>query len=205
MLLLSAILLAVTAAPATAAPPQRYEFTQPGMSLEWPALLERNRRVTFTQRADGDALVELDRDDIEDAERAIALFALGTARRDDSRSLLVQSYRKGAPLVQYAAILALGEARLVEGRMLDEWLENPDSMIRECGLLAGLIGGEPTARTRLQNILAEDGHLLGSVAPELSTFVLDIDRAVETSSTRLYLELRYAAGKGSSRPKTRSG
>lgn len=176
-------------------PAEHLEPVQSSRSLDWEALVERNLHVSFTQRADGDALVELARDDLEESERAVALFALGTARRDDSDSLLVRSYRKGSYTVQRAAILALGEARLVDEELLETWLSSADPMIRECGLLAGLLGGEPSARGRLNQIIAEDLSALGLAAQKIADFVNGSEDSQETASTRLYLELRYEAAK----------
>ncbi len=111
-------------------------------------------------------------------------------------SLLLDSAKSHNPLlIRRASILALGEASLVDAKLLADWMASPLAEIRETGLLAALMSGTPEARKLVDAITLDEQHALRGTARRLADFAVDPSGAEESASTRDYLEWRFEAAK----------
>jgi HEAT repeat protein len=152
--------------------------SQAQASESWQALLERDRRISFTARTEHDARKRLLEPDLADSERATVLMALGCARPEALRevSSLSAVAEAGKGVLREAAILAMGELGVGVVAKLESLLEDPNADARAAAMLALLRSGRKSARSRVDAIAEGSGPdadlardlLVGVLAPEAS-------------------------------------
>ncbi len=161
----------------------------------WLALVKRNEQLSFTQRAGMDAARELSAGGLNERRKALVLLTLGASKRADSEPFLLDASRGESNLLRRAAMLALGEAGLVDLKLLSEWMESPDANIREAALLAGLLSAEPHADVVAQRIAEDELHAMYEAARRIYGFYHHPEVSEQSDAARWYLEQRYEAAK----------
>lgn len=168
--------------------------------LDWPSLVARDARISFTPRSGRDAMRELEdhadeRPDLSTAERAVALLALGLSGATDSQSLLSSWASAGTILERQASMFALGESRQASADDYDRWLRDPLYEIQRAGMFACLLDGRSSARTRVVEIAGDEAHAQREAAARLLAFDEERATSQRTEAAEVYLELRWEAAR----------
>jgi hypothetical protein len=170
---------------------------------EWSQRLARDARIGFTARSAVDAQREIDRPLGTADRRAVALFALGASGDPAHRQRLDSWVQDGTPEERAAAVLGLGELGAsgtdrighVEELLLLRTVEDPDTSLAACALLALLRAGRQSGEDMAERISNDPSDRLHDEAPALVTFRLDPNGSRPTESADRLLVLRWEAAK----------
>jgi hypothetical protein len=167
-------------------------------AASWAALLERDRRASFSDRTAASAVRVLEAGsggaEADPAARATALYALGASRAAGERGRIEAWIQEGPRELRGAAILALGELQSGDLTVLGKLATEADMELAGLAMLALLRSGRDSAR-RFVDGLALAGGERGELAAELMVFHVDRTASRETSPARRWLELRWDAAR----------
>jgi hypothetical protein len=161
----------------------------------WRALIARNKRLEFPARSISAAQALLRAEETYEEDRAAAWLALGASGALSERTRIEKVARNGTGLERRAAVLALGGMGPGGEVVLVELLEDPETSIAECALLALASSRRPTAVARVEAIARDSTHALSPAAQRLIVFAADPDASEPSRTGRLILDLRWRAAR----------
>lgn len=178
---------------AEAAPESRFALVP--NEEQWRALIERDRRLSYTGRTAAEARTVLEATTSTEEKRAIAAMALGCSGSVVERARLERTVKIGSDLERRAAILALGEMSAGPDDLLDAWIAKEPEPIAECALLSLLRCDRGAGRRRVEEIAADPKQRLASAAADLLVFVADPSASRPSRAGALLLRLRWEAAR----------
>jgi hypothetical protein len=170
-------------------------FAVPASAADWPALLERDKKVQFTARTPSEARSLLGASGISAHRRAAALMALGCSTAEGERGRLESVARTGRGVERVAAILALGEMNAGATALLLDLVGAEDGIVREAALLALLRDGRNAGRRRVEEIAADAANPAWKVARDLLVQTFDPAASQPTAAGTALLRLRWEAAR----------
>ncbi len=195
-----AAVLALGSQPASSARPlARAGQQQPGSESAdaeaWRALVERDQRVSFPAFCARAAQLELGREDLPAARRALAMVVLGSCGSESERAALESWSLRGSPEERLAATLGLGALGPRSASLLLRLANEAEPVQAACALLALLRSGDPAGADHVRELAAASDHPLAQTARRLLAFQADPCSSAPTDAARLWLELRFEAAR----------
>jgi hypothetical protein len=174
---------------------QEPRFAAVPTEAEWHNLIERDRRLSFTDRTAAEARGVLDSPESTEERRAIAAMALGCSGSVVERARLERTIKIGSDLERRAAILALGEMSAGPDDLLDTWVTQEPEPIAECALLSWLRCDRGAGRRRVEEMASDPKQRLSHAAGDLLVFVFDPSASRPSRAGALLLRLRWEAAR----------
>lgn len=174
-------------------PPPPAATLEPASDADWARRVERDRRISFTPRTAELARRDLERLDLSEADRAVALYAVGAGKAVREVVRLEEAALLGAPLERRAAILGLGELGVGVEALLGEELASEE--LGGSAVLALLLTRRATDRQRARELARRLGPELEAKASELELLLVSPERSSPSTAGRAWLDLRWSAAK----------
>jgi hypothetical protein len=166
-----------------------------GVALTWKDRIQRDARITFSDRSVVDASACLDNPVGIGLRRAAAWMTLGSQGTPEERLRIERAVRAEQGMERRAAILALGQPRIDATLVLRSLIDDPDPLAAECALLALLKTGVPGARELVVATAADVKHPRANAATALLAFVENPSADRIPRAARTWFELRWEAAR----------
>ena len=201
-LLLAALLLAVDPVRASGAPGQATRAQEgPAVDVhtlldasEWPAMLSRDARLSFTSGSARLAREDLERGLAAPLYRAFAFVGLASGGDITDRPTLEVGAAEGETIERQGAVLALGELRPSPIPLLRKLAADDDAGVAAAAVVALARTGEASARRDVE-AWADGSGPLATTAKAALAFSTGLAADSPGGAVELFLNLRWAAAR----------
>lgn len=166
-----------------------------GVAFTWKDRLQRDARITFTDRSLVDASASLDNPAGVGLRRAAAWMTLGSQGTPEDRLRIERAVRTEQGMERRAAILALGQPGSDSTAILRSLIDDADPLAAECALLSLLHTGTPGSRDVVVGTAADAKNPRANAAAALLAFVESPSADRIPRAARTWYELRWEAAR----------